>query len=373
MVKLMKKVILSICLVIAAQVLLHQVVPGLQSTGTVQAASIKLNKTSKTIYEGNTYKLKVKGTNKKVKWSTSDKSIAKVNSKGKVTAKKNGTAVITAKVGKKELKCKVKVRLLQFKNDIFYSLKEASTAYSTKELKTAKTFLVDLDGDGEKDNITIEPHEYIDEYDIETVEYIYKLNDTEFLKADTCEVYLVDLDKKDKTVEFIMPSPYPYDCDRETRYAIYAKNGDTMKFIKHINISRGMRTNKKGTILVDTYLTKERYITPRIYYYYYKFKDNKITYNKTNVKQIKKYKFKLNSNKYSPWYIAPNKKAYKKGQKLLYDYAPYKKFLKYNIKKLRKGVTFKIIKFLDTQGEMYVKLSNGHKGYVLNPYKYDHE
>ena len=48
-------------------------------------------------------------TKKKVKWSSSNKKIATVSSKGKVTAKKAGTAYIYAKVSGKTLKCKVKV------------------------------------------------------------------------------------------------------------------------------------------------------------------------------------------------------------------------------------------------------------------------
>lgn len=74
----------------------------------VEAASVQLNKTAVTIVKGKTYTLKVKNA-KKVKWSSSKKSVATVNSKGKVTAKKKGTATITAKVGKKKYKCKVTV------------------------------------------------------------------------------------------------------------------------------------------------------------------------------------------------------------------------------------------------------------------------
>ena len=67
----------------------------------IQATSITLNKTSASIVEGNTLDLVAtikpdNTTNKKVTWTTSDQNIATV-SNGKVTAKKAGTAIITAK------------------------------------------------------------------------------------------------------------------------------------------------------------------------------------------------------------------------------------------------------------------------------------
>ena len=80
------------------------------STDVVEASSIKLNKTSLTIYTGKTSTLKVSGTSKKVTWSTSNKKVATVSSKGTVSAKSSGTATITAKVNNKNLRCKVTVK-----------------------------------------------------------------------------------------------------------------------------------------------------------------------------------------------------------------------------------------------------------------------
>lgn len=74
------------------------------------AGKVKLNKTSSTIYVGKSTTLKVMNTGKKVKWSSSNKNIAKVSSKGKVTGRKAGKAVITAKVSGKKYTCKVKVK-----------------------------------------------------------------------------------------------------------------------------------------------------------------------------------------------------------------------------------------------------------------------
>lgn len=73
-------------------------------------AAVRINKTKVTFCTGMTTQLKITGTKAKVKWSSSNKAVASVNSKGKVTAKKKGNAVITAKVGKKSYKCKIVVK-----------------------------------------------------------------------------------------------------------------------------------------------------------------------------------------------------------------------------------------------------------------------
>jgi len=70
----------------------------------------KLNKKKVTMTVGTTVKLKMRNTKKKVKWSSSKKSVATVSKKGKVTGKKAGTAKITAKIGKKRWQCKVTVK-----------------------------------------------------------------------------------------------------------------------------------------------------------------------------------------------------------------------------------------------------------------------
>jgi len=71
---------------------------------------VKLSNTKISLYVGDSYKLKLKNTKKKVKWSSSNKKIATVSKKGKVKAKKKGTCKITAKVGKKKYTCKITVK-----------------------------------------------------------------------------------------------------------------------------------------------------------------------------------------------------------------------------------------------------------------------
>lgn len=76
---------------------------------TVKKVTVALNKKSLSLEQEQTYVLKIKGTESKVTWKSSDKTIATVTSKGKVTAKSPGTAKITATVDGKKYTCKVTV------------------------------------------------------------------------------------------------------------------------------------------------------------------------------------------------------------------------------------------------------------------------
>lgn len=70
---------------------------------------VKLNKSKLTLQTGKTSKLKLKNTKKKVKWSSKNKKVATVSSKGVVKAVSVGKTTITAKSGKKKYSCKVTV------------------------------------------------------------------------------------------------------------------------------------------------------------------------------------------------------------------------------------------------------------------------
>ena len=74
-------------------------------------AKTHINPRKVTLFAGQHKKLKLTGkkSKKKVKWSSSDPSVATVNKKGRVTAKSAGTATIRAKRGKSSWSCKVTV------------------------------------------------------------------------------------------------------------------------------------------------------------------------------------------------------------------------------------------------------------------------
>ena len=75
----------------------------------VHAAALKLNSKKITLTVGKQRQLKVKNPTAKVKWKSSDKSIASVK-KGLVTAKKAGSCKITATISGNKLVCKVTVK-----------------------------------------------------------------------------------------------------------------------------------------------------------------------------------------------------------------------------------------------------------------------
>ena len=75
---------------------------------TVQAP--KLNKTAVTLKVGQTYQLKLSGTNQKITWKSSNSKIVTVNKAGKLIAKSAGNATVTAQVNGIRFVCKVKIQ-----------------------------------------------------------------------------------------------------------------------------------------------------------------------------------------------------------------------------------------------------------------------
>lgn len=109
--KWIKAVVFSLALILVIPVTVSQ-----WDQIVVEAATKKpkLNITKKTISEGDSFNLKIKGTKKKVKWLSSNKQVATVTSKGVVKGIDGGsnkkTCKITAKVDGKKYVCKVTVK-----------------------------------------------------------------------------------------------------------------------------------------------------------------------------------------------------------------------------------------------------------------------
>lgn len=108
-----KKLLLTICLALLIAPVVPSLAPRANLLSTVHAASrISISKKKLKLRVGKTKTIRLKGLTKaqakKVRWSSSKKSVATVK-KGKIRALKPGKATITAKYKGKKYKCKLTV------------------------------------------------------------------------------------------------------------------------------------------------------------------------------------------------------------------------------------------------------------------------
>ena len=76
----------------------------------IYGATTKLNMSKLTLNVGEAYTLRLTGASGTVKWSSSNKNIATVSSKGKVVAKAEGKTTITATNKSKKYKCTITIK-----------------------------------------------------------------------------------------------------------------------------------------------------------------------------------------------------------------------------------------------------------------------
>lgn len=98
------------------------------------ATKIAINKTKITLKKSQAYQLKITGTKKSAKWKSSNSDVVSVDKKGKIYAKKKGTATITATVNGKKLKCNVTVK--NAKGKTYYWVLSGKVYHSTKDCPT---------------------------------------------------------------------------------------------------------------------------------------------------------------------------------------------------------------------------------------------
>jgi len=134
---------------------------------TIKVTKVSLNKTKLTLSEGESSKLTATvkpsdATNKDVTWKSSNKNVAKVDSKGNVTAIKAGTATITVttKDGSYKATCKVTVKAKQQeeqKPDPKPEDPKPEPVVSVTGVTLSKTTLSLTEGDSSKLTATVKP------------------------------------------------------------------------------------------------------------------------------------------------------------------------------------------------------------------------
>ena len=80
-----------------------------KQSASEQSAALKLNETSLKMTRKRTFQLTLVGAEGKVRWKSSDPSVASVGKKGRIKAKKAGSCVITAKYEGRSYRCSVRV------------------------------------------------------------------------------------------------------------------------------------------------------------------------------------------------------------------------------------------------------------------------
>ena len=337
-----------------------------------------INKTKKTLNLGNSFNIEVTGTNKEITFESSDEKIATVNANGKVKSKNTGKVSIIAKAGNTNLKCEVNVVIPQFPNTKFYNLEDVAIEHIKlegesiwceklddllNEIKEDKiVYNIDLDKDGIEDEISIEK-EYIED------EGLYGFDGTFTIKCngkelDDCnpmledEIYIVDLNKKDKKIEIVIENNQAngsYGVVDYYFYDIYQKDGEkTRKLVEDSYNNCGsydkIKINKKGKILTRDKIETEIY--PYVATNYFELTEKgKIKKVKANISGISKINFKTKSNRL---YFVNNIKNVGKNKKA---------------NKLNIGTKIKILKNVYYDKNSYnnvmkVKLKNGKIGFI---------
>lgn len=102
----------GICFLVAALLLQSVAACGLEKRATAAANKTIKNNASLKLKKGKKLRIIFRKAKGKAQWKSSDKTVATVRSKGKyglIKAKKKGKVIITARVGKKTFRCKLRV------------------------------------------------------------------------------------------------------------------------------------------------------------------------------------------------------------------------------------------------------------------------
>lgn len=126
------------------------------------ASRASINYAKKSLSIGKTLSLKVKGTDANITWSSNHPEIAEVNSKGKVTAKKAGNAVISASADGILLKSTITVK----NSGMTVRMLDVGQGDSLLILVNSKTILMDTGADSEYSKLKYQ----LEYYDVSTID-----------------------------------------------------------------------------------------------------------------------------------------------------------------------------------------------------------
>jgi len=235
-------------------------------------------------------------------------------------------------------------------------------------------FVFDLDADGQLDKISVELSET-------NKKIIFKLNGREFengKEMNGAELYLVDLNKFDNSVEVVI---FDQGNDNDPHYLIYGKSGSRMKLIEDIEGSP-LYIDQSEQVVAHT--NGLPYTNPLVFDKYYKFEDGNLekydlSPSRTNGKWFTSGGSLFASegtNKYDAIVSSKNTNTTSKKNATKSNNTKNKNMQNEvnntsieedaQMRKLSENEKFKIISFTDNL-EIEIELENGEKGYIIKP------
>lgn len=247
-----------------------------------------------------------------------------------------------------------RIKLLQFDSN-FYNLEDIAKDYrKSEQIKNYKDFEYDLDGDYTIDKITIE----LDRDANNEENYIFKLNDNIFAESFfSPEIYIVDLNKNDNSIEVIIYDDGPSD---DPNYTIYSKQGSEMKRIETL-YGFDLKIDTNGKIVIANLITDT--IKPSVFDKYYEFTNGNIEIHNADIKNIQNTTFSIESSDFVCF--TEDLKNLDKYFEIESNYDEETKLKKASIEKLNSNNSFTILGFTDNQ-EIHIKLSDGREGYAFH-------
>lgn len=153
-----------------------------KASSVTTKTGLSLNAYKITVFNGEGYKLKCTGTDKKITWQTSDPTVAVVNRSGEISANGSGQCTITAKTADDRISCKVTVPEYYPEN---YNVPDFGAYFNVP--------LIDYDNKGDGDTVTC-----VYSYDAVVSESADWLNDYYDILQDYGYEFYKEQDKRDE-------------------------------------------------------------------------------------------------------------------------------------------------------------------------------
>lgn len=262
---------------------------GKKYTCKVYVEDPEFDKKKYILNKGETKELELNNTYQPVVWESSDKSVAKVNSFGEVTAKKKGDATITAYIGEQVLECKVHVNEPEMSSKKMYILK------GEKDYLDLKGTYEDVEWSSSNKKVaTVSKWGVVKAIKVGKTTITAKVGDSKY----TCKVFVEENKLKKTSMKVVVKGKMAIGVKKKTKIIKWSSSDKKIATVKN-----GVVTGKKeGTVVIKA---KSKHLT-----YTCKVKvENPYWYtNSISVHKGSRYDLRLYNTTIKPKWSSSNKK-----------------------------------------------------------------